>query len=101
MTENDKIRVKYRKLRVWVVAVRPKKCPVCWRVGQIQLHHWIYAYKTAEIRKEPRLVLKNATFLCFPCHKIGDAIRKVHEDKDATHRIELERIKAISQGANS
>jgi hypothetical protein len=42
-----------------------------------QLHHWIYQYKTAAIKKDPYKVLDNLVEFCFGCHKIGDSLREI------------------------
>jgi hypothetical protein len=42
-----------------------------------QLHHWIYAWKIATLKKDPIKVLDNLSELCYSDHKIGDALREI------------------------
>jgi hypothetical protein len=42
-----------------------------------QLHHWIYAWKMATVRKDPYKVLENLSELCYSDHKIGDSLREI------------------------
>jgi len=55
-------------------------------------HHWIYAHKTSEVRKNPNLAIQNTSVLCFPCHRIGDALRAVLE-----HPTLVEKLKKIRE----
>lgn len=71
----SKVRVLYRRLSVRVLVDKPAMCQACGGSGQIQLHHFLYAYKTSEVRKNPQLALDNAVWLCFPCHRVADALR--------------------------
>lgn len=72
-----KIRVKYRRARFTVRALKPKVCEFCGREGKIDLHHWQYAFSTDCVRLKPELALKHASWLCFPCHQRGDAMRTI------------------------
>lgn len=62
---------------------REGRCDACGRtieskqITTTQLHHWIYAYKMATIKKDPWKVLENLSELDFGCHKIGDALREI------------------------
>lgn len=60
---------------------REGKCDACGRkiqdgaITTTQLHHWIYAYRHATIKKNPLLVLENCNEFCYPCHQLADALR--------------------------
>lgn len=94
-----KVRVKYRRLRVWVECDKPDKCQCCLtRAKKIDLHHWIYAYKTEEVRKNPQLALDNATWLDYPCHQVADALGKVLKDPKRVRVLERLREEALKRG---
>lgn len=73
------MKVKYRKIYVEVPGYKKGvKCECCGKIPKprgINLHHWVYAYTTKEVRENPKLAIKNTSLLCFACHRIGDAIR--------------------------
>lgn len=60
---------------------RKHQCDACGKsvaAGEIkttQLHHWVYAYKPATVRKNPELALRNTSEFCFYCHQIADGVR--------------------------
>ena len=62
---------------------REGKCDSCGRsmargeINVTSLHHWIYAYKHATLKKDPFKVLENLSELCFPCHRCADALREI------------------------
>jgi len=61
----------------------PRKgvCDACGKSkakGEIKtthLHHWWYEFHPKTVKKNPILVLKNTSELCFYCHQLADAIR--------------------------
>lgn len=74
------------KLRVMVPYPenpREGRCDACGRQvseGEInitQIHHFLYAYKHATIKKDPLKVLENAVELDYGCHSIADALREL------------------------
>ena len=87
MKELKKYRTKYAGTRGKGVTVTlpfdPRKgvCQACGKSkarGEIKytcLHHWWYEFKPATVKKNPILVLKNTSELCFYCHQLADAIR--------------------------
>ena len=75
-----KIRVKYRRARVTVECNKPTICQACGKKGKIDLHHYRYVWKTKYVRENPIRALDNAVWLCYQCHRIADAIRKLDED---------------------
>lgn len=79
-----KIKVKYRRARFTVEAARPRTCQCCGKRRQMQLHHWRYAYKTSEVRKDKQLALDNTSWLCFRCHVLADAMRTFTNMDDET-----------------
>jgi hypothetical protein len=91
-----KTRVRYRRARFAVECRRPAWCEWCRRPGRVELHHWKYAYTTKEVRKDPPLALKNTRWLCFRCHILADAMRKLRE---AGYGIEEEGVKHAQSGA--
>lgn len=82
-----KYRTKYAGSRGRGVTVTlpfdPRKgvCQACGKSkhrGEIKytcLHHWWYEFKPATVKKNPILVLKNTSELCYYCHQLADAIR--------------------------
>lgn len=65
---------------------RTGKCNGCGRrtgkdnIKTTQLHHWVYAYETKTVKKNPILALENTNEFCFyPCHKAADALRSLAE----------------------
>ena len=82
----------YRKLRVWMKKP-PRKgiCEACGRKGRTNMHHWRYAYKTSEVRKNPELAIDNTTELCYYCHRLADAIRRLYEEMER----DPERVKKL------
>lgn len=75
-----KIRVRYRNARVRVDAMRPGECQACGWAGRLEFHHYAYAYKSGQVRKMPVLALDNGIWLCFNCHVLADALRKLFKD---------------------
>ncbi|MHA1852592.1 MAG: hypothetical protein ACTSUF_03685 [Candidatus Heimdallarchaeaceae archaeon] len=84
------IKIKYRRAIIKVNAKRRKTCEICGRQGKIDFHHTKYAYKTSEVRKNPQLALENTLQLCYPCHKIADAIRIILSNPEITLKILME-----------
>lgn len=91
----EKTRVLYRRARVSVDALRPCMCQACGRIGRVELHHWRYAYQTKVVRKMPQLALDNTTWLCFACHNVADAVRKV-ADASVTLRMKLANLRSYA-----
>lgn len=75
----EKIRITYRRARVMVEHVKLGYCQACRAVGRTEMHHWEYAYTTAEVRKNPQLALRRTVELCFKCHRIANALRIIEE----------------------
>lgn len=82
-----KFRVRYRRARVTVEGFRPKNCAACGVRGRVELHHWKYAYTTAEVRKNPQLALKFTIPFCYKHHKIADYIRRILKDPEGFHLV--------------
>jgi hypothetical protein len=77
-----KFQVRYRRARVTVEGEKPEGCSACHASGRVELHHYHYAYTTKEVRENPQLAFENGLWLCFPCHMIADAIRKIVWNQD-------------------
>lgn len=92
-----KFRVRYRRARVTVEGVRPKKCAACSAMGRIEMHHYFYAYKTKDVRKEPQLALDYTIPLCYQCHKIADMLRHMSRNLERTHKVDIALIKKINK----
>ena len=75
----ERVRVRYWRAAFTVSVEKPSICECCGRKGRLECHHWKYAYKTSEVRKNPQLALENTSWLCFTCHRIADAYRKTRE----------------------
>lgn len=72
-----KFQIRYRRIRVYVDwKHRGRRCHCCGRAGRLELHHWKYAYTTAEVRANPELALKNTSWFCYPHHRVADALTR-------------------------
>ena len=73
----------------------PTECEACGKTAdkyRMNTHHWKYAHKTSEVRKNPNLATHNTSVLCFTCHRVGDALRTVFE-----HPTLVEKLKKIRE----
>ena len=65
--------------------IRKGICEACGKskkkreIKSTHLHHWRYAYKWSSVKKNPELALENTIELCYACHEIADAIRRLSE----------------------
>jgi hypothetical protein len=87
MMKQKKYKTKYAGSRGKGVTVTlpfdPRKgvCQACGKSkerGEIKytvLHHWYYEFQPKTVKKNPILVLKNTSELCYYCHQLADAIR--------------------------
>ncbi len=76
-----KYTLKYRRLTVRLSEnPRKGKCTNCPREGKTDMHHWTYAYPTKDVKANPELALDNTIELCFVCHQIANALKKVVEN---------------------
>jgi len=89
------IRYRGKLIRLGTKPIRKGICECCGRKGLTNLHHWRYAYKVKEVRKNPELALKNVTELCFVHHKLADCIRTVG---DADQKVVKKLKKLRSRG---
>lgn len=78
--------VSYHKKRIQVPYPRNPRSGTCdnkrcrrrrgKEIKTTQLHHHIYAFDLATVKKNPLLALENTNEFCFnPCHKAADALR--------------------------
>jgi hypothetical protein len=84
------------------VDFKPDWCEGCGRklgegITKIDAHHWLYAYETKEVRKNPNLVLNNVSWLCFTCHTLGDSLRHVMDKPVLVEHMKKIREKAINK----
>ena len=90
------MKIRYRRITVEVEGERPKKCCVCEKeFKKIDMHHFKYAYKTDEVRKNPQLALENTIPVCYYCHRIADALRKIEENEERVDKINQEIMKVL------
>ena len=82
-----KTRIRYRRARVTVDIDKPEKCEACGAGGRLECHHFIYAHKTTEVRKNPELATENTVWLCYKCHRLADMVRKLSADKQRTEAV--------------
>ncbi len=69
-------KIRYRRASIDVPFERSKVCEICNKpFKKIDVHHWLYAYKTGEVRDKPELVLDHTIQVCFHCHRVADAFR--------------------------
>jgi hypothetical protein len=75
-------RVTYKGKRITVhLTEKARKgiCACCGKKGFTSLHHWKYAFTLKQIRKMSPLAILNTSELCFTCHNIANAMRKIYE----------------------
>jgi hypothetical protein len=81
-----KMRIMYKRKQFAVEWEKPKNCEACGLVSPgkfgTNCHHYLYEFTTAQVRENPELIKKNTIWLCFPCHRVADAIR-VRDDNYA------------------
>lgn len=85
-----KMQVLYRRKKFTVDWNKPLNCQACGNNGGkkgCQCHHYRYEFKTEEVRRNHDLLKKNTIWLCFPCHRIADAVRIVDDNHDKAVRI--------------
>jgi 5-methylcytosine-specific restriction endonuclease McrA len=72
-------KVRYRRATIVVPDAPPLTgiCECCGNKRKTDTHHVVYLFKTSEVRKNPKLALENTVQLCFPCHRVADAMRIV------------------------
>ena len=75
-----KYRIMYRRARVSVDLKKANACKACPHKGRTEMHHYLYAYKTSEVRARPGLASDNTIELCYNCHRLADALRKIMKD---------------------
>jgi hypothetical protein len=75
-----KTRIRYRNARVSVELKKAGLCQACKAKGCTEMHHYFYAYSSSEVRAAPALALDNTIELCYKCHRIADALRKLLKD---------------------
>lgn len=92
----SRIRVRYRRIQVTLPAgyspvltgyCRNAACPNHNKKGLTHLHHYEYAYETKEVREAPIKALDNTVELCFTCHKLADAFRKLTANEETGQRV--------------
>ena len=84
------MKIKYRRATIEIKNfIKPNKCECCGKelgkeCKKLDFHHWKYAYNTEEVRRNHLLALNNTTILCFRCHQIANALKKVIETEEKT-----------------
>jgi hypothetical protein len=95
--------IMYKKTHIRIrkdLVNKPKVCQGCGKtvgkeIKKLDCHHWKYEFESKEVKANPILVLKNTSWLCFRCHRIGDAIRITCEDLFKTRDLTKLMNKAI------
>jgi len=96
--------VSYKRVRA-KIKWNPRRhvCECCGAKGWTSLHHWKYAYSSAEVRKDNTLAVHYTTELCFPCHELANAMRKLYEEdpelRIITKSKKLQKLKELRQKA--
>lgn len=75
--------ITYERTKITVdypTPIRKKECVACHRkrgegIKMTALHHTVYKYTVATVKKNPILALQNTLELCFGDHRIADAFR--------------------------
>ena len=76
--------LRYRRTNLKIesnLPIRKRVCCVCGKTGKTDLHHYHYAYETKEVEQYPVLALDNTIELCFTCHQVADALRKIEDNR--------------------
>lgn len=94
----EKIRLRYRRLRVAVSMEKPLWCEACGNRGRLEFHHFKYEFSTAQVRGWPELVGLNGVWLCYRCHILADAMRKLTEDEARARVVSLALMSEGGQG---
>ena len=78
------MKIRYRRITVDVGDVKkPDRCEACGKPSKkLQHHHVVYRYETKEVRKNPKLALRNTIILCYFDHKIGNSLSLIHANKE-------------------
>lgn len=71
----------YRGTRL-KLSFNPRKgvCMCCNHKGLTNRHHWQYKYSRKQVMENNLLALNYTTELCFTCHQIANALRKLFEN---------------------
>jgi hypothetical protein len=85
----------YKRTRIRIdsnLVKKPNVCEGCGRkigkeIKKLDCHHWIYEFESKEVKANPILVLKNSSWTCYRCHRLGDAIRIIHEDLELSDKL--------------
>lgn len=103
-----KLHIKYRRATITITVpfgFKPDWCQGCGRkigdgeINKLDCHHWKYAYETKDVRKNPMWVIHNTSWLCMPCHDLGNAMRIYHEKPKRVEELEKIREIALKKGA--
>ena len=76
--------LRYQNITVWVKAPERIQCAICKRkigegIKQLARHHFIYKYSQNKVKENPELALENTIIVCYPCHRLCDALRTLIE----------------------
>lgn len=83
-----KYTLKYRRLTVRL-DFNPRKnyCECCGKNGKLDYHHWIYSYKTKDVRKNPSLAAMNGSTLCFVCHNLANSLKHLIDNREKINKL--------------
>jgi len=82
--------ISYKGLKVKVDKERPIKCECCQKIPfRTQCHHYKYEFTKKQVKENPELVLKNTQFLCYSCHLLANALRKIAENQEKCKKLGL------------
>ena len=80
-------RITYQGMRVKCDEIpEPTQCEVCKRVKgeqikQLQKHHFLYKYSKKKVKENPKLAFENTVALCYPDHRLADALRTIYDSR--------------------
>jgi hypothetical protein len=97
MVKEGYISIRYKNITVKVKGIKPTICSCCKKETKprgLGAHHTKYAYSVDEVRANPELAKDNTIYLCFHCHRVGNSIRILNENKEKT-------IKLINLGVDT
>lgn len=83
--------IRYKNYTAKVSGEKPVECSCCRKEAKprgLHCHHTKYAYTVDEVRKNPELAKENTIYLCYACHLLANARRKLQENPMKNKKLE-------------
>jgi len=71
---------------------RKGECEACQRKGRTQRHHWRYKHSKWAVINNPELVLDYTNEYDWPCHQLGDVLRKFFRRRGVEETVRIVRV---------